>query len=1158
MAYVIRQLMNGATPSVSGNRIVFVADSDGSNADGGDDIYLYTDSSYLYDSSNLKQITNDSYNDDSPVVSGNNIAWFKDNGNGEVYFYDGRETTNVSLSGYENYAPDISGGNIVWERGPGGPGSGDYPAIYLYNGTTKKISNDDNYPGYLASTGYAVSGNNVIWAGQYNNESAIYLYDGSTTKVIHAAGYAVFTHLDISSNKIVWNQLGGREDNTGIYLYDGGKTIQITNGNSNYDSIVQPAISGSRVVWQKHDGHDTEIYLYENGRTIQLTNNDFDDFGPSISDNKIVWQGYTGRDGKIFVCDIIEVVLKSLEKDSIGLGRVGTSLIIDLNKDGIINTTKQGNKISLTSDLEIANFFSTKTGQKAGTGFVETIGNVTGNSILGLFGFTGKESVEGGSPDGYPLDTVDKNYRNVNFNIVSSKTQWTSGTPVWIVIHGWNSDSNFSGLANAVKNARQNDIVLTLDWREAARNFLSSNLESSLNGLNRTAATWIKTIADFAANKLRDWGISTGEPLNFIGHSLGSLLSAEIASRFGKVSTITALEPPASGFGIYDLDGTASGNQEPKRFDSVSTFSRAFLGSRSVAGNDMFASTANESILMDFGDRLDFGEEHGWVIDTFKSLIDPNSTSSKLARDLFKLDPSDRGNIDFKKNQFKVYAPGLLNHEGVIKVNQPNQPVSFTAKRNTGLLTTTDETTTDDILYGTNRDDDLKTSDLISLLPGNDILYGGDGNDKLSSGPGNDLLYGDAGNDTLDGGLGDDTLDGGVGADNLTGGTGNDTYVIDNIGDIINETSTLATEIDTVQSSITYTLGTNLENLILLGTTAINGIGNSLNNRLTGNNANNSLNGGLGNDTLNGGAGVDNLTGGTGNDTYVIDNIGDIINETSTLATEIDTVQSSITYTLGTNLENLILLGTIAINGIGNSLNNRLTGNAANNILNGGAGADNLAGGTGNDTYIIDNLGDIVNETSTLATEIDTVQSSITYTLGNNLENLTLLGTTAINGTGNTANNILTGNTANNTLNGLAGNDTLTGLAGNDTLTGGLGADRFLFDSKRAFALADLGADTITDFLRGTDKIVLDKTTFTALTTAAGSTLSASEFATINSATNGATLAGSSAARIIFNSVNGQLFYNSNGTTAGLGTGGQFATLSGLSALTNTDLLVQA
>lgn len=243
---------------------------------------------------------------------------------------------------------------------------------------------------------------------------------------------------------------------------------------------------------------------------------------------------------------------------------------------------------------------------------------------------------------------------------------------------------------------------------------------------------------------------------------------------------------------------------------------------------------------------------------------------------------------------------------------------------------------------------------------------------------------------------------------------------------------------DTVKASISYTLGQHIENLVLTGTEAINGVGNNKANKLTGNSAANVLNGGLGKDTM---------AGGAGNDTYIVDNPGDVVSESSTLATEIDTVLSSINYTLRANVENLVLTGYGMINGSGNSLNNVLTGNSSVNVLNGGAGKDTMVGGAGNDTYMVDNTDDIVVELSALATEVDTVLASASYALSANVEKLLLTGTAAINGTGNALANTLTGNSAANVLSGGDGADMLNGGAGADTLFGGVGDDRYWVDN---------------------------------------------------------------------------------------------------------------
>ena len=225
------------------------------------------------------------------------------------------------------------------------------------------------------------------------------------------------------------------------------------------------------------------------------------------------------------------------------------------------------------------------------------------------------------------------------------------------------------------------------------------------------------------------------------------------------------------------------------------------------------------------------------------------------------------------------------------------------------------------------------------------------------------------------------------------------------------------------------------------------------------------------------------------NETFAI-NLSNPVNATLTnnkgIVTISDTLTANVTTTLPANVENLTLTGTTNINGTGNTLNNIITGNSGNNILNGATGIDTLIGGLGNDTYQVDTTTDTITENANQGT--DTVQSSVTYTLGNNLENLTLTGTANINGTGNTLNNIITGNSGKNTLTGSAGNDTLIGGTGNDTLTGGAGGDRFTFNNPNQ------GIDTITDFLSSQgDKITVSAAGFGG-GLAAGVAITAAQF----------------------------------------------------------------
>ena len=229
---------------------------------------------------------------------------------------------------------------------------------------------------------------------------------------------------------------------------------------------------------------------------------------------------------------------------------------------------------------------------------------------------------------------------------------------------------------------------------------------------------------------------------------------------------------------------------------------------------------------------------------------------------------------------------------------------------------------------------------------------------------------------------------------------------------------------------------------------AIGGAGNDL---ITGNAADN---------TLDGGAGADQMAGGAGDDLFLVDNAGDTVSENAGEGT--DTVHASVSFALGANVENLLLVGSGNLNGTGNAFANTITGNAGNNTLDGGGGADLLAGGLGNDIYVVDNAGDVVNEGAGAGT--DAVHASIGYALGANLENLTLLGSGHIAGTGNVLANIVTGN---------AGDNVLDGGAGYDVLLGGAGNDRLIYDASDNLAAYDGGTGSDTLVINGGNLPVL-------------------------------------------------------------------------------------
>jgi Ca2+-binding RTX toxin-like protein len=340
------------------------------------------------------------------------------------------------------------------------------------------------------------------------------------------------------------------------------------------------------------------------------------------------------------------------------------------------------------------------------------------------------------------------------------------------------------------------------------------------------------------------------------------------------------------------------------------------------------------------------------------------------------------------------------------------------------------------------------------------------------------LLTGNAAGNLLSGEGGNDTLNGLAGNDTMNGGDGNDTYVVDAAGDVINEAADGG--LDTVQTALTsYALtAANVENLVYTGAAAFNGTGNGGNNSLNGGTGNDTLNGGAGNDTLTGGIGNDSLLGGDGDDLLmpsggasgvdVVD--GGLGNDTVVLLGNYADYQRTRVTEFDTKLVNAVTGETVTIRGVeqvqfadgthelaelidnsASSGNDTLSGTVGNDTIDGGAGADQMFGDLGDDTYLVDNLGDSVQEL--LGEGLDTVLVGLaaagTYVLQDNVENATVTsaGTLAVNLTGNNLANLLTGNGGANLLTGNAGNDTLVGGAGNDTMVGGSGADVYLVDA---------------------------------------------------------------------------------------------------------------
>ncbi|KQO86679.1 M10 family metallopeptidase C-terminal domain-containing protein [Methylobacterium sp. Leaf91] len=175
------------------------------------------------------------------------------------------------------------------------------------------------------------------------------------------------------------------------------------------------------------------------------------------------------------------------------------------------------------------------------------------------------------------------------------------------------------------------------------------------------------------------------------------------------------------------------------------------------------------------------------------------------------------------------------------------------------------------------------------------------------------------------------------------------------------------------------------------------------------------------------------------------------------------------TYTLTSYENHLTYMGSDNFSGKGNTEGNVLRGGNGDDLLNGKGGTDTLYGGAGNDLYVIDNLGDKVVELSDGGR--DTVAASVSYTLANNIENLTLTGTASISGTGQSLANNIVGNAAANHLSGEGGNDILIGGPGRDVLTGGDGVDTFTFKTLADSTVGSATRDQISDFTVGLDHL---------------------------------------------------------------------------------------
>jgi len=289
--YKITQITDNSfddlSPKISGSNIVWYG-SDGTDHE-----------IYLFDGTSTIQITDNTLDDTNPEISGNNLVWIaqdpalqdadppESGSDNEIYLYNGTSTTQLTDNSVNESALKISGENIVWAASDGNDNE-----IYLFDGTNTTNISDNNYDDAVPE----ISGTNVVWEGFDGQDFEIYLFDGTNT--INLSDNTVDDFLPkISGTNVVWSQSGSTSE---LYFFDGTNTTNISNNDTD-ESEYQ--ISGNQVVWTANDGNDNEIFLYNGTSTIQLTDNENEDSEPQISGNQVVWKGYEGNSLEIFLYD---------------------------------------------------------------------------------------------------------------------------------------------------------------------------------------------------------------------------------------------------------------------------------------------------------------------------------------------------------------------------------------------------------------------------------------------------------------------------------------------------------------------------------------------------------------------------------------------------------------------------------------------------------------------------------------------------------------------------------------------------------------------------------------------------------------------------------------------------------------------------------------
>ncbi|QFS51330.1 beta strand repeat-containing protein [Nostoc sphaeroides] len=1144
--------------------------------------------------------------------NGSKITWAVDGGGVWVANTDGTNKRELSgnLYGY-NISSSISddGSRVVWNGWAGYT----QPSIYVANTDGSRLWTVPNTQDAWAVTTNAFSGDGkrVIFAKPNSSGYSLYVanVDGTEPHIL----------IDTSTSNYGGSVLEGPTLSSYVDLGVRYKSFDLATGSGEINTWGPGRIQYSNV--EKFDIIGTQYGddLFGGNLDDKLTGGGgADNLKAGLGNDTYILKAQTAGGSKID--DIggtdslnltdIDLTLAPPSTNAFGLRRAGTTLLIDLNKDGIASE----------NDLSILNFFDAN-GTDAGTGFIENVDNLLGSDILANLQI-GNDTITGSSGndliDGWlGNDQLNGGAGNDTLRGQDGDDILNGGDGNDLLQGGNGNDTLAAGWGDDVVDGGDGSDILVLDY----------------SNLNTRAVSWQTTSVAANNTYLQEFTIANaygiGTPLKFenIGDDFGNklVLSADgttyayyINRYYGNPSELSVKKLDDSDSPIQvDTQGSYQGiaistNGSKIAWNNGGLYVANPDGTEKIQiGN--YTGGGSFSLSND-GSKIAWNEGYNTI---FVANSDGTNIRNIAQNALATVDitlSSDGSQIIWEGYQDEKYGiwyantntnlplvqalvggssaeyVNLISSNGTKAIwdGNPFLSVSSTNSSEIGQVAESfDLFATTSSITPVLAADGAKVA-FIKKLDNNsepDGLYGLYVADPFSNGTATLVA---TVNRTV-------TSSGQVTLGSSYGFTGNlslSSFVDIGVRYDSFDLATGSGEINTWGPS--HVKFSNVERFDIIGTRYGDDLrGGNLNDKLTGGGGADNLKGGLGddtligdsgNDTLDGGLGGDSLIGGIGNDIYTVDNLSDRITEGLNGGT--DLVKSSVSWVLGANLESLTLTGSGAINGIGNNLNNIIIGNTAANTLNGvdgndtligdsgndtldgGLGGDSLIGGIGNDIYTVDNLSDRITEGLNGGTDL--VKSSVSWVLGANLENLTLTGSGAINGIGNNLNNIIIGNTAANTLNGVDGNDTLIGDSGNDTLFGGSGNDT-LFGGvgddllsggtgkdvltggtgRDSLYLTDTrtgGYDIVADFTVGDDTIFVSKAEF-GLSQSQNTSLEASLFRL------GASAATASD-RFIYNQTTGNLFFDKDGLggTAQV----QIAQFSNQAMLTNANITVIA